>query len=242
MMDIVTRSQPMYENGLLGKATGGILHPGGLDLTKQLLRMCNLLPHACILDVGCGIGSTVEHLLGADRQVVGIDRSGLLLQQGVARHPGLPLACGRVKFLPLASNWLDAVLAECSLSAMSDIEDALAEFRRVLHVGGCLALSDIYARDSRGIPALRMLTLTCGLRDVLTEDELASKLQAHGFEIIVWEDHSESLKYLAAQLILTYGSLNEFWKSSEPGGPSANIQAAVQQAKLGYYLLVAKRV
>jgi len=240
MMDIEVRSQPMYEDGLLGKATGGVLRPGGLVLTDQLLRMCDLPAHARILDVGCGTGSTVDHLLGDGCQALGIDRSGSLLQEGAASHPGLPLACGLVEYLPLASNGLDAVLAECSLSAMADIDAALTEFHRVLRAGGCLALSDIYARDPRGIPALRNLPLSCSLRDALTRDELVARLQAQGFEIIAWQDHSETLKVLAAQIILAHGSLDEFWNRSEPAGSPNNIQAAIKQARLGYFLMAAR--
>lgn len=235
-------AQPMYQNGSLSQVTGGPLRPGGLDLTERMLTLCDLPVNARILDVGCGTGSTVETLLGAGFQAVGLDRSELLLQTALTLRPNLPLACGWGKSLPLASAGMDAVLAECSLSAMSDLEGVLAEFQRVLRPSGRLALSDIYARNPDGLPALRALPLSCGLRDALTENELLAKLQAHGFEILAWEDHSETLKYLAAQMILAHGSMSEFWSHSEPYADPFELQIAISKAKLGYYLLVVKKV
>jgi arsenite methyltransferase len=237
-----TVGQPMYENGSLSKATSETLRPGGLDLTERMLTLCDLPVNAHILDVGCGTGSTVEHLLEAGYHAVGIDRSELLLQTGISLHPNLPLACGWGKSLPVASGVMDAILAECSLSAMSDLEGVLAEFQRVLQSDGQLALSDVYARNPDGLPALRALPLSCGLRDAMTQDELVQRLQVDGFEIIFWEDHSEMLKYLAAQMIMAHGSMSEFWSRSEPAAEPIDIQIAISKAKLGYYILVARKV
>jgi arsenite methyltransferase len=238
----VTAGQPMYENGSLSTATGGTLRPGGLDLTKRMLTLCELPTGAHLLDVGCGTGSTVEYLLEAGFvHAVGIDRSELLLQTGISLHPNLPLACGWGKSLPVASGVMDAIVAECSLSAMSDLEGVLTEFQRVLRPDGRLALSDVYARNPEGVPTLRALPLSCGLRETMTQDELVARLQAHGFEILVWEDHSETLKYLAAQMILAHGSMSEFWSRSEPAAAPMDIQIAISEVKLGYYLLVAKK-
>jgi SAM-dependent methyltransferase len=235
-------AQPIYENGSLSQVTGGPLRPGGLDLTERMLMLCDLPVNARILDVGCGSGSTVEKLQKMGFQAVGVDRSKLLLQTALTPHPNLLLACGWGKSLPLSSSRMDTVLAECSLSAMSDLEGVLAEFKRVLCPGGRLGLSDIYARDSQGGQALRALPLSCGLRDVLTQEELTARLQALGFEIIVWEDHSETLKYLAAQMILAHGSMSEFWSKSEPAANPFELQIAIGKAKLGYYLLVARKI
>jgi hypothetical protein len=125
---------------------------------------------------------------------------------------------------------------------MSSLEGTLSEIQRVLSPNGRLALSDIYARNAEGLPALQSLPLSCGLRKTMTQDQLTLSLQAHGFEIQVWEDHSEMLKYLAAQMILSHGSVNEFWNHSEPGSNPIDIQVAINKAKLGYYLLVAKKI
>lgn len=134
-----------------------------------------------------------------------------------------------------------AVLAECSLSAMTSMEDVLAEFRRVLRPGGWLALSDLYARDPDGIPSLRALPQSCVVRDAILQSELTERLKEHGFDVLVWEDHSETLKYLVSQITLTHGSMNRFWGHSDPAADPMDIQIAISKANLGYYLCIAKK-
>jgi ubiquinone/menaquinone biosynthesis C-methylase UbiE len=233
----------MYENGSLSKATGDkTLRPGGFDLTERLLTLCELSADSQIVDVGCGTGGTVEYLLDAGfAHAIGIDRSELLLQTGICRRPSLSLACAWSKSLPIASGQVDAVFSECSLSAMFDLDGSLTEFRRILRSGGQLALSDIYARNAEGLPALHALPLSCGLRKAMTREQLTENLQAHGFETIVWEDHSEMLKQLIGQMIFAHGSMREFWSRSEPEADPMEHQAAVSKAKLGYHLLVARK-
>jgi len=238
----VTPGQSMYENGSLSKATGEILRPGGMDLTDRMLALCELSVGDVVLDVGCGTASTVQYMIEAyPIRAVGIDRSELLLQTGIHNHPHLLLACAWGRSLPVASGQMAAVLAECSLSAMSNANEVLAEFQRVLCPGGRLALSDLYARDPQGISSLRALPLSCGLRDALSQADLLERLRAHGFEILVWEDHSELLKYLAGQLILAHGSMGGFWSRSEPSADPVDIQIAISKANLSYYLLVARK-
>ena len=232
----------MYEDGSLSKATGEVLRPGGMDLTDRLLALCELSAGDSVLDVGCGTGSSLLHMAEAyPFRLVGIDRSELLLQTGVRNHPHLPLACAWGRSLPVASGQMAAVLAECSLSAMSNVEDVLAEFQRVLRPGGRLALSDVYARNPDGIPSLRALPLSCGVRDALAQADLFARLQAHDFKILVWEDCSDALQYLASQITLAHGSMSQFWNRSELAADPLDIQIAVSRAKLGYYLLVATK-
>ncbi len=239
----MTARQPMYENGVLGQATGGTLHPGGLDLTRRMLAWCGLPLSATILDVGCGSGETVEYLHGLGyTRAFGLDRSCLLAVEGETHCPGLPLTCAAGEALPLPGSRVDAILAECSLSAMGSSQPVLTEFGRVLRPGGLLALSDVYARYPAGLPALHALPFSCGLSKASTQDELAGRLQAGGFTLLVWEDHSEVMKTLTAQIIRSSGSLAAFWVRAEPGVDALDLLIAISRAKLGYYLAVARKV
>lgn len=234
--------QPMYVDGSLSTATGGVLRPGGMELTDRMLAQCGLSAGDWILDIGCGTGSSIRYIAETyPFHALGVDRSELLLQTGIHHHHDLALACAWGKSLPVTSEQMAAVLAECSLSAMSSLEDALAEFRRVLRPSGRLALSDIYARDPDGIPSLRALPQSCAVRDAMGQTELTGRLQAQGFEILVWEDHSETLKYLVSQITLTHGSMSRFWGHSDPATDTMEIQIAISKANLGYFLCVAKK-
>ena len=233
--------QPMYENGLLNQATGGWLHPGGAGLTERMLSLCELPANARILDLGCGTGSTLKYLQRAGFRAIGIDHSEQLIQAGKNMNPGAWLSYGSGQSLPMTNGLMDAVIAECSLSAISNRDAVLAECWRVLCADGKLAISDIYALNPEGIPSLQALPLSCGLREVVSKDDLVLQLQNHGFEILVWEDHSNALKHLAAQVILTHGSLSEFWSQSEPAAEPGEITLAIGKAKLSYYLVVARK-
>jgi len=240
-MVIRTTSQPMYENGSLSQVTGGPLHPGGQDLTARLITLCDLPAGAIVLDVGSGTGLTIGMLLDDGFNAIGMDRSEMLLRNGKAARPDLPLTCGLGDGLPVANEQLDAVLSECSFCAILNPEHMLSEFWRVLRPAGRLAISDLYIRNPRWLPILRALPLSCGLHEAMTKTDLVSKLQKNNFRLLTWEDHSDTLKYLAAQIILSHGSMVDFWRQSEPTADPMEIQQAIQKVELGYYLLVAEK-
>ena len=228
----------VYEDPALREALGDILRPGGLALTDEALASCKLPPAARVLDIGCGSGHTVAHLRGHHGlAAVGIDTSALLLASGRSREPVLPLVLAQGERLPIGDGELDAVLAECSLSLMADVDAALAEFRRVLRPGGRLVLADLYARvpDGHSRPEERQ-PVSC-LRGALTRAQIEGKLTEHDFGIMTWQDRSDTLKVLAARLILAGVSPAQFW-----GGTCGDAADAIASLKPGYYWLVASKV
>lgn len=236
-------SQPMYETDTLRVAAGDTMHPGGRQLTQRLLDLCELPRDARILDLGCGSGAAVAALTEAGfAHSMGFERHEPLVQSGMLQHPNLPLACALGGVLPIADNQVDLVLGECSLTAMGSFDQTLSEIQRVLRHGGRLAVSDIYVRRPEGRPALQALPLSCGLAEAQPQAELVASFQRHGFEILVWEDHSETLKHLAGELILAHGSLSGFWNQSEPAADPLDIQIAIGKARLGYFLLIAQKM
>ena len=80
----------------------------------------------------------------------GIDLSSLLLARGHEKNSGLLLARASGADLPLADASVDAVLAECSLSVMENVEKVLCECSRVLKQEGFLLVQDVYARSLNG--------------------------------------------------------------------------------------------
>lgn len=216
--------QQQYETGPLREVTGSTIRPGGTLLTGRGVRFCGFRPGSDLLDVGCGAGATVEYLRNRHQlNGVGIDPSLRLLEEGWERDPGLPLGLGTAEKIPAGSESKDGVICECVLSVLTEPEQALAEFHRVLRPGGYLILSDLYERSPAG-----------GERrtGVVSRTMLEGMLDRGGFALLLWEDHSRLLRELAARLVMANGPQAEGLFSGCGCGGSG---------RPGYYLLVAMK-
>lgn len=237
-----TPSLPLYESAALQAVTGPTLRPGGLEITKRALSLCALPAGVRVADIGCGMGATVDHLRRHHRlRAVGLDRSAGMLGRARQRNPGLPLVRGDAARLPFEDGRLSALLCECSLTLVDDVDAAWREIRRVLAPGGFLILADIYARAPHPAAGLTSLPGASCLRGARPRDEIVGRMQRCGFALLVWEDHSEALKRLAAELVLACGSLQALWGAVGGPGDATACATAVRQARIGYFLSVARR-
>jgi arsenite methyltransferase len=213
-----TPSPSLYESPELQAVTGSALRPGGLELTQRALSFCNLPVGARVVDIGCGTGLTVRYLR-RHRQLkaFGLDRSSGLLGQARQRDNELPLAQGEAQHLPFGDCCLSAVMCECVLSLVENSDAAWREVHRVLVPGGLLVLADVYSRVPEHAGGLTSLPATCCFKGARSRDELTGRMRQSGFTVLVWEDHSEALKRLAAQLVFACGSLQALWETTEAG-------------------------
>ena len=212
--------------------------PGGTDLTDRALSCCGFAVGARVLDVGCGVGASVEHLQSRHGlAATGIDPSPALIAEGLARNPDLSLTEGSAEALPVADGELDGVLCECVLSLVDDPRQVLQEFRRALRPGGSLILSDLYLRSATGVFET-IQTADCYESDEpapgpMTRGTLEALLNACGFVLFLWEDHTRLLQELAARLVLAHGPLDGLWRPPRDAGCAGE--------RPGYYLLVARK-
>jgi arsenite methyltransferase len=232
----------VYEQSPLLEVAGDTIRPGGLSLTDRALEFCALPIGSRVLDVGCGPAASIEHLrLKHQLNAVGLDPSEMLLRSGRRRDPTLRLIQSPGERLPIADSQFAAVLTECSLSVMRDSDRVLAEFWRVLRSGSYLVLSDIYARNPAGVEALHGLPLDSCLNGAVSQTEIINRVEAAGFKVELWEDHTKALNAFAAQLIWANSSLQQFWCRATSQTHTADIQTTMAQAKPGYYLLIAQK-
>jgi SAM-dependent methyltransferase len=216
----------LHESPLFREACGPLLRPGGLELTDRGVELCRFPGRAEILDVGCASGVTVGHL--RDRHghsARGVDISRELIAEGLRRDPTLRLLRGAAESLPFADDSLDALFCECVLSLLNDPMRGLAEFHRVLRPGGKLVVSDIYLRQ-----APRDEAPPLG-RGIASSREIQGWFVAAGFHgLLLWEDHSRKLVELAAQVMLTHGTLE-----------CLSGLCGCGEGRPGYYLLVTEK-
>jgi arsenite methyltransferase len=237
-----TPSPSLYESPALQAVTGSALRPGGLELTQRALSFCDLPVGSRVVDIGCGAGLTVRYLRFHRRlKAFGLDRSPGMLGQARKRHSGLPLIQGEAQRLPFVDCCLAAVMCECVLSLVEDSDAACREFHRVLVSGGLLVLADVYARVPQHAGGLRSLPVTCCLKGARSRDELVDRMHRAGFMVFVWEDHSEALKRLAAQLVFACGSLQALWETTDEDASVNEYPSAILRARPGYFLSVARK-
>ena len=234
-----TREHSAYATGRITREDDRLFRPGGLALTARLIDLACLGAGATVLDVGCGAGQSIRYMRGLGINALGLDcakGAGSTTCDDSALQTTIE---GSSEDLPFSDNSIDGVLAECSVSVMENQDRALLEFARVLVDGGRLMITDLYARQPDAISQLRALRNAC-VAGTIVRDELEARLIACGFEVNLWEDHSQALRECAARFILERGSLEGMWNCD--GEDSAEtIQSAMKSARVGYFLMVATR-
>jgi arsenite methyltransferase len=232
----------------LENSGNGCIHlnrPGGLALTAQVMDLCHLPEGARILDVGCGASATMQFLTEKmSLHATGMDLSREQLQRGNRAAKDLSLVQAAADLLPFPSGTEDAVLSECSLSLMGNLEENLGEVRRVLRPGGKLALTDIYIRQIEHLGDMECLSASRCLAGAMQQSQIISTLERHGFQIRTWQDQTVHLKQWLARMVFSLGSLNNFYRllASDDAGAGKMVEQLGQNIKLGYYALVAEKM
>lgn len=186
---------PLWEKSILRDAAGNTLRPGGFILTNRAVTLTGLPVNARVLDVGCGLGATVNHLRTQhDFKACGIDYSPRQLSEAL---PNLPLTRADGSHLPFANSSFDAIFCECVLSLLPDKEQTVSEFKRVLKDNGKLIISDLYQRGNKQIQCLNG---SCA-GSPLYLGRIEQILKQQGMHIVTIEDYSRLLVELAAKLV-----------------------------------------
>ena len=224
-----------YESEALRAVTGPTIRPGGLALTGRAADYCGLGPGDRVLDIGCGTGATTVFLQAEyGASVIGIDLSRLLLAEARNQEPTLGLIRCSAMALPIKANVLSAVYCECVCSLLPDAALALNGFYRVLHPGGHLVIADLYWRTPDETMTVQPLAGGC-LAGAVDRQTMIVRIETAGFEIVLWEDHSDALKKLAAQLVWSGVSLTEWWGIDCASG------SCDSGRRPGYCLIVARK-
>lgn len=127
------------------------VHAKGRDL-EEMLAAVTLTGQETVLDAGCGTGHTALAFAPQVAQVIAVDFTEGMLQQGrqLASDRGLTnveFRLSDVEKLPFTPGSFDLVVSRYSAHHWPHPTHALREFQRVLKPGGHFILDDIVALD-----------------------------------------------------------------------------------------------
>jgi len=125
--------------------------PAHARLRRRFLRFVPVVAGDRVLEVGCGTGVVVRDLaalVGRRGEVVGVDRSRLLLDRArelcreAARRPRIALRAADGARLPFAAHRFDAALAITVILHVADPLGVVREMVRVTRPGGRVGVQD----------------------------------------------------------------------------------------------------
>ena len=231
----------VYENKDMQGITGDTLRPGGMFLTDRAIKTCDFKANDKILDVGCGMGVTVERLKRVyDFNSFGVDPSTKLLELGREKYGNHNIDLGRGEALPYENLFFKGVMAECTMSLMEDFKKTIMESNRVLEDKGYFIVSDVYARRPEYLEEVQKHNVNSCMRGLFNIDILKEAIVSLGFEIICFEDWTDLLKQLMVKIIFKYGSMSVFWEIATCSS-CGDFQKKLTLCKPGYFLLIAQK-
>jgi len=232
-----------YESKHMRDVTGITLRPGKFILTDKAVQFCKFSSEDSIIDLGSGMGATVNYLYEKyGIKAVGIDPSQKLIDIGIDKYKNINLVKGRGEEIPFPNQSFHGVFSECTMSLMSDVNLVIEEVSRVLKNEGWFIITDVYAKKPQYADQLNRLSVNSCMRGLHDLEVLKKALVKQGFKIMLFEDCSDMLKELMVKIIFTYGSMSIFWnKAAECSINGEEFHKILKLCKPGYFIMVAKK-
>ncbi|WP_240795486.1 class I SAM-dependent methyltransferase [Aquibacillus halophilus] len=166
----------------------GGAHPGGLQLTKDMLSKEVIDETKSVLDVGCGTGQTSAFLAkqyGCD--VTSIDSNTIMLDKAKKRFSSLQLPIntvhGSVEYLPFDDGVFDIILSE-SVTSFTNVSLTVPEYKRVLKHSGLLLAIEMVIDKKISEDESKPIIDFYGISQLLTESEWINLFKQAGFKHI----------------------------------------------------------
>jgi arsenite methyltransferase len=172
---------------------GTTKHMGGLETTKELVKLCHVDSGMHLLEVGCGVGATACYLaktIGCS--IVGVDLRESMVARARERAEKEGVT-GKVEFrvasaldLPFDAASFDAVLCESVATFIEDKQTVAREFSRVTRPAGYVGLNEeIWLKtppEGLGEQTKAFWDITA---DILTADAWRDMLENAGLEDVL---------------------------------------------------------
>lgn len=203
-------------------------HPGGFELTKQLLKNEKIDHTSKILDAGCGTGQTSAFLAKTFLcQVSALDHHPEMVKHAKKRFQQANLSIDlyehSIEELPFDDHSFDLIIAE-STTAFTDIQKSLSEFYRVLKLKGTLLSIDMTAETSLDSASKKEIMNFYHLRELLMQSEWLNSFRQNGFS---------NVKILRSSTVL-----EELMNSSAPNSPLQPLNESLKRVMDEHYRLI----
>jgi SAM-dependent methyltransferase len=174
-------------------------HSLGRIATVQLIELAGVSAEDRVLDAGTGIGGTARLLAaGVGCHVTAVDLTAEYcetadwLNTATGLSSRIDVRRADVTELPFADGTFDVVISQHVQMNVADKARLYAEARRVLTLGGRLALWDVTAGPEQ--PVTFPVPWATDSRDshLITPDELREMTARTGFAITAWNDLTDS--------------------------------------------------
>lgn len=124
-----------------------VLHPGGLEITKELAELCKIGKDSFVLDVASGTGESAYYLADTfGARIVGVGISDAMIERArrkaAQRNLAVEFKKGDAHRLPFGDGTFDAAISECTTSILNK-EKAIGEMMRVVKRGGRVGIHDL---------------------------------------------------------------------------------------------------
>jgi arsenite methyltransferase len=251
----------LYQSLLARLVLGDTLHPGGLALTHRLGRLMNIQPGDWVADLASGRGASAMSISRMFHyKVAGVEFGAKGAAEARASSLSAPNTSqtfflqGDAESTPFQSSSIDSVLCECSMSLFTDKAGVVKEVVRMLRPRGRFGMSDVTIEPGALPPELDgAIGQALCLADALNLDGYARLLQRGGLILQHQEDVSHEIIELLDKLeskLEAFMAWQSFTENAAPaldmlrGAPPliARLRELVATGKLGYWLLVGKKL
>lgn len=207
-----------YENDVVKFLLGDSFHPGGLDLTLELVKTFKLSAGENIIDIACGLGTSLIEIINRFEVVgIGLDLSFTNLQIALERakkkrvETQLTLIQADTHTLPFRSGSTKSIMSECSFCIFIDKNTVASEINRLLEYGGIFGFTDVTKiKDWPHNLSDMFLRIVC-IADAKSPEEYAMVLEEQGFSIIESVDRKDVVYDLHSSLKKKMLMLNIAW-------------------------------
>lgn len=182
----------------LAKFGVGGAHPGGFNLTKNMLSQEYITMDSSILDAGCGTGQTAAYLYQQYKaKVTGLEINPIMIEKAKFRFQRLQLPIqlihGSIEEIPFEDNTFDFILSE-SVLAFVNKPKALKEFFRVLKKGGRLIANEMTINTNLSSQEEKEIKEFYAVDSLFLESDWKNLLKEIGFKQIFMHPQQLDLK------------------------------------------------